>query len=448
MYWLSGRYVFLMLSLVSGILLSAQKSDWAWNRSWQSGIPEIELSHGINGLRNQFVSDYSKSPKSVSFPSNIDGPENVWAGFFDQNFVIFNRLQDYRYRFLIRALRGELDLNKTPATFDVIIRKPFWKHWTADFLVIIPLVIIIAIIVQTRERLLRKEKLLLEKAEKERTDEIIHQKDQIAQQRDAIELQKQKIEEINKNLGDSINYARRIQNAVFPPVRLLNELFPDNFLLFLPQQIVSGDFFWVTYYQGKKIVTVSDCTGHGVPGAFMSMLGITMLNELVHSMGITEPSEILNQLKNDIIRALRQEETEVIAGDGMEMALCVYDPVTSVLQYAGAFNPLVILRGGKLQVIDPDPMPVGLGAIREVKFNQHEFKMSKGDVIYLFSDGYADQFGGARSKKFSRRRFLEMLQEIHTLPMNTQKQNLTKTLQEWMKEEQQIDDITVMGIRF
>ena len=417
------------------------------NQSVGTG-PEIVLSPGRYNIRIQFIGVYLKDPASVSYQYQMEGLDNRWSGFFDQNFVIFNSLPDGRYRFMIRAMNGEGVVNETPVTFDILIRKPFWKHWTVYMLLIIVLVMIIYLIIQRRERLLQKEKHVLEKAVKERTEEVVLQKDKIEKQRDAIKIQKNKIEEINKNMGDSINYARRIQNAVFPPVRLLDELFPDNFLFFQPQQTVSGDFFWVTYYQGKKIVTVSDCTGHGVPGAFMSMLGITMLNELVHSMGITEPNEILNQLKNDIIKALRQDETEVIAGDGMDMTLCVYDPVTSVLQYAGAFNPLVIISNGKMQLIDADPMPVGLGAIREKKFNLHEIKIREGDVIYLFSDGYADQFGGERSKKFSRRRFLAMLQEIHTLPMNTQKQRLTKTLKAWMKKEQQIDDITVMGIRF
>lgn len=410
--------------------------------------PEIVLSHGRYSIRIQFIGVYLKDPASVSYQYQLEGLDNGWSEFFDQNFVLFNSLPDGRYRFMIRAMNAEGVVNETPVAFDIVIKKPFWKHWTFYLLVIVGLVMIITVIIQRRERMLQKEKQVLEKAVKERTHEVVLQKDKIKKQRDAIKAQKNRIEEINRNMGDSINYARRIQNAVFPPVRLLNELFPDNFLFFQPQQTVSGDFFWVTYYQGKKIVTVSDCTGHGVPGAFMSMLGITMLNELVHSTGITEPSEILNHLKNDVIKALRQDEAEIIAGDGMDMALCVYDPATSVLQYAGAFNPLVIISGGEMQVIDADPMPVGLGAIRERKFTQHEFKLSKGDVIYLFSDGYPDQFGGEKSKKFSRKRFLNLLQEIHKRPMKFQEQTLTKTLKDWMKDEQQIDDITVMGIRF
>jgi len=410
--------------------------------------PEIVLPHGRYNIRIQFIGVYLKDPASVSYQYQMEGLDNVWSDFFDQNFVLFNSLPDGRYRFMIRAMNGEGVINETPVDLDIVIRKPIWKHWTAYMLFIVLLVMIITAIIQRRERLLQKEKQVLEKAVKERTEEVVLQNDKIKKQRDAIKIQKNKIEEINKNMGDSINYARRIQNAVFPPVRLLNELFPDNFLIFQPQQTVSGDFFWVTYYQGKKIVTVSDCTGHGVPGAFMSMLGITMLNELVHTTGITEASEIMNHLKTDVIRALRQDETEIIAGDGMDMALCVYDPATSVLQYSGAFNPLVIFSEGNMQVIDADPMPVGLGAIRERKFNQHEFKMNKGDIIYLFSDGYTDQFGGEKGKKFSRRRFLDLLQEIHKRPMKFQEQRLTDTLRKWMKDEQQIDDITVMGIRF
>ena len=402
---------------------------------------EIILSPGRYNIRIQFIGVYLKNPRSVSYQYQLQGLDKGWSEFFDQDYVLFNSLHDGRYRFLVRAMSSEGVINEKPVAIDILIRRPLWKHWFFFIPAIAVFLLAIYWIIKQRERLLLKEKEVLENAVKERTEEVVLQKDQIEQQKD-------KIEEINKNMKDSIKYARRIQNAVFPPVRLLDELFPDNFLFFQPQQTVSGDFFWVTQYQGKRIVTVSDCTGHGVPGAFMSMLGLTLLNELVHTTGITEACEILNHLKNDIMKALRQDESEVIAGDGMDMTLCVYDPATSVLQYSGAFNPLVIFSNGEMQVINADPMPVGLGAIREVKFNQHDIKMNKGDVIYLFSDGYTDQFGGEKSKKFSRRRFLNMLQEIHTLPMEDQKQRLTDTLRDWMKEEQQIDDITVMGIRF
>jgi serine phosphatase RsbU (regulator of sigma subunit) len=211
---------------------------------------------------------------------------------------------------------------------------------------------------------------------------------------------------------------------------------------------VSGDFFWVARQNDLKVVTVSDCTGHGVPGAFMSMLGITLLNELVNNMKISQPQLVLNLLKNEIIHALRQEEGKESAADGMDMALCIYDPASSILQYAGGFNPLVLIRNSEVIQYKADPMPIGIGAIKGKDFTKHEIKIEKGDVIYLYSDGYEDQFGGERDKKFSRKRFRELLLQIHTLPMVDQKKTLEVTLDQWMDGREQIDDITVMGIRF
>jgi serine phosphatase RsbU (regulator of sigma subunit) len=235
---------------------------------------------------------------------------------------------------------------------------------------------------------------------------------------------------------------------VFPPNEHLTSLFPDSFIMNRPQYIVSGDFFWLAHKDKKKVVTVADCTGHGVPGAFMSMLGITLLNELVNTMGMVEADQILNKLKREIILALRQKSDSESSSDGMDMALCVYDPETSFLQYAGGFNPLILIREGELQFFKADPMPIGIGAITGRDFTKHEVKVRPGDVVYLYSDGYEDQFGGEKDKKFSRKRFRNLLLDIHSQPMSDQKRSLEKTLDSWMGGREQIDDITVMGIRF
>jgi serine phosphatase RsbU (regulator of sigma subunit) len=180
----------------------------------------------------------------------------------------------------------------------------------------------------------------------------------------------------------------------------------------------------------------------------MSMLGITLLNELVNTMGMVEADQILNKLKGEIIQALRQKSDSESSSDGMDMALCVYDPETSLLQYAGGFNPLILIREGKLQFFKADPMPIGIGAITGRGFTKHEMKVRAGDVVYLYSDGYEDQFGGEKDKKFSRKRFRNLLLDIHSQPMPDQKKRLEKTLDNWMDGREQIDDITVMGIRF
>jgi serine phosphatase RsbU (regulator of sigma subunit) len=290
--------------------------------------------------------------------------------------------------------------------------------------------------------------LKLEQAVQARTEEVVMQKKEIEEQHDAIKEQNEKIRLINTNMTDSITYARRIQRAVFPPEEHLGQLFRESFVMNRPKDIVSGDFFWLANKNGKKVISVSDCTGHGVPGAFMSMLGITLLNDLVNTRNILEPDTILNLLKNEIIRALRQKGKSDEATDGMDMALCVYDPAEAKLQYAGGFNPLVLLREGEITRIKADPMPIGIGAITGKEFTRHELEVRKGDVIYLYTDGYEDQFGGDKNKKFSRKRFRELLLNIHTLTMPEQKRTLESTLDQWMEGVEQIDDITVLGIRF
>ena len=249
-------------------------------------------------------------------------------------------------------------------------------------------------------------------------------------------------------MTDSITYARRIQEAVFMPPEDLVKIFPLSFVMNRPQSIVSGDFFWFTESNGKQFVTVADCTGHGVPGALMSMLGITLLNEIVNTQGIIESDEILNKLKLEIIDALRQKDNVDSTPDSMDMALIVYDPSSSSLQYSGGFSPLVLIRNGEFEMIKADPMPVGIDALAERDFTKHELEIKKGDQIYLYSDGYEDQFGGAEDKKFSRKRFRELLEDIHMLPLEDQKIRLEIKLEVWMDGRDQIDDVTVLGIRF
>ena len=180
----------------------------------------------------------------------------------------------------------------------------------------------------------------------------------------------------------------------------------------------------------------------------MSMLGITLLNEIVNNQHCVEADQILNKLKQEIITALRQKGTSESASDGMDMALCVFDPSDSKLQYAGGFNPLLLVREGAIELFKADPMPIGIGAISGKDFTRHDLKILKGDVVYLFSDGYEDQFGGEKDKKFSRKRFRNLLLDIHARSMAEQKKSLEKTLDQWMDGREQIDDITVMGIRF
>jgi serine phosphatase RsbU (regulator of sigma subunit) len=255
------------------------------------------------------------------------------------------------------------------------------------------------------------------------------------------------INDKNANITSSIEYASQIQHAVLPPIELIDNLLPDNFILSNPKDIVSGDFFWFAEKDNKIVVTIADCTGHGVPGAFMSLLGITLLNEIVNSEGITRSDAIVTRLFERVIHSLKQSRKDIPTSDGMDIALCVLDQHQKRIQFTGSMSALVYISDGKLEVIKSDQLSINVLYGNYGPFTTKEINYRKGDIIYMFSDGYPDQFGGNYDKKFLSQNFYLMLLEIHKLPMLSQRELLEKRLYEWMKGNTQTDDITVMGIR-
>lgn len=264
-------------------------------------------------------------------------------------------------------------------------------------------------------------------------------------------LEKRKTNKIlaekNKNITESITYARKIQSAVLPPEDLINKMLPEHFILYLPRDIVSGDFYWITRIDNKTIVAAADCTGHGVPGAFMSVLGFTLLNEVVGDLEELKPNLILNKLRYKVKNALRQEGNVYEAQDGIDIAICLIDQEKLTLEYSGAHNPMVIIKNGELVKIKGDRMPVGFQIKEDESFTNHKIDFSKGDMLYLYSDGYIDQFGGENGNRFKTGKFERILGNIYTKPVTHQKNYLEKTLLNWKGDYDQIDDILVMGIR-
>jgi serine phosphatase RsbU (regulator of sigma subunit) len=291
-----------------------------------------------------------------------------------------------------------------------------------------------------REQRLLTEKRILEEKVRERTSEIQSQKNQIESQRDIIK-------EKNASITSSIKYASHIQNAILPPTDLIDKLFPENFILSKPKDIVSGDFYWMTEKGKKIVITVADCTGHGVPGAFMSLLGITSLNEIVNIEGITKSIDIVKKLRERVIHSLQQGRKDVPITDGMDIALCVFDQERKIVQYTGGMNDLIYIRNGKLSVIKADHSSVCAFIENTGTFTMKEFEYLPGDVFYLFTDGFQDQFGGNYDKKYLSLHFRLTLLEIHKQPLSAQKEILERKLKEWMNDEVQTDDITVIGIR-
>jgi CheY-like chemotaxis protein/serine phosphatase RsbU (regulator of sigma subunit) len=303
------------------------------------------------------------------------------------------------------------------------------------------LFILILFYLQNRHRKRANKKL------QEQNTEIEQQKLEIEQQRDLANKQK-------KNLTDSIQYARRIQSAVIPRQETLHNHFKDSFIMYRPRDIVSGDFYWFAQKDNLFILAAADCTGHGVPGAFMSMLGVAYLNEIVNKIAINQhinalnSDEILNQLREKVITSLHQSENIRDPKDGMDIALCIIDFEKKKLQFSGAYNPLIIIRNNELLRFNADKMPVSFHQRKDQPFSRHNIDLTENDCLYIFSDGYVDQFGGPRGMKFLMKQFSQMLLDIHHNPMQEQKAIIEQKFDEWRDEYSQIDDVLVIGFKF
>lgn len=250
-----------------------------------------------------------------------------------------------------------------------------------------------------------------------------------------------------KQITDSIEYASRIQTAILPPSDYIRKFIPEHFILYKPRDIVSGDFYWITHKDNKTIIAVVDCTGHGVPGAFMSMLGFAFLNEIVNKETELKASSILNQLRNYVKASLHQTGKEGEAKDGMDIALCIIDPDNLTMQYSGAYNPLYLIRNKEFISLKADRMPIGIYINEKESFTNHIIEIQKDDVIYIFTDGYIDQFGGSDMQKFKMVNFRKLLISIKEKPLDKQKQILEQKFTDWRGTCEQIDDVLVMGIK-
>ena len=259
------------------------------------------------------------------------------------------------------------------------------------------------------------------------------------------------VEQQKKEMTDSIVYAKRIQTVLLPEKAFINEILNDYFVLFQPRDIVSGDFYWISAKKEKTLVAVADCTGHGVPGAFMSIMGINFLNTIVQNDSL-HADMILNQLREQVIKTLKQTGKEMENQDGMDMALCIIDWENARIEYAGANMPLILVRStasspNELIEVSADHMPIGIYETVAKSFTRQLIPIMPGDSIYLFSDGYCDQFGGDNLKKFKKKNLKKLLSDIHSLSMTEQKKILVRNLEDWQGDLPQVDDILMLGIK-
>jgi phosphoserine phosphatase RsbU/P len=276
---------------------------------------------------------------------------------------------------------------------------------------------------------------------------ISQQKEEIEEKHRKVKQQHDIIAEQQADITGDIRYAKRIQNSVLPTQESLNEIIPEHFILNIPRNIVSGDFYWVGKHVNKRVIAAVDCTGHGISGALMTMAGTAFLNDIMGKSANLNPDEVLFELRKMVMHLLKQKGEEGEASDGMDISLTMISPDNKKLYFAGANNPLYLVRNNNIEIIKGDRMPIGIHLNFQRPFTLIELDVKKGDMVYLFSDGYADQFGGERNKKFRYKSFQDLLLEIHRKPLDQQKTILEKTIIDWKGNHNQVDDILVLGYK-
>ena len=448
---------------------------------------EVILPYNKYKIEIKYKAVTNQFPGEINYSYILVGFNKEWSSYKNDRSIIYENLPYGKYTFKLKALlKNHKVIESAPIYFE--IKQPWYTRWVVRVAALILIFILLFLIYKWRTRALLKRQKILEQIVKERTakiqqqnemlqqqkdeitfqcdtviqqkdeiefknselhqanEEITTQRDEITAQRDIVTDQKNKIEKIHHEISQSINYATLIQIATLPEPALLDQYISEHFVLFKPKDKVSGDFYWWAKIENNLIITVADSTGHGVPGAFMSMLGTSFLREIVVKEYITRPALILKRMRKEIIHALKQKGGYGEQKDGMDMALISINIETMEMQFAGANNPIYFIRNGEFKEYKGDKMPVAIYENMQ-DYSNFDINLQKGDCLYLMSDGYQDQFGGPNRKKFLSKKLKNLLAANSQKSMAEQKEILETNIIEWMDNGEQIDDITIMGIR-
>ncbi|TCO04053.1 two-component regulator propeller domain-containing protein [Natronoflexus pectinivorans] len=385
---------------------------------------------------NYAAMDFAQ-PHKNSFKVKLVGYDKTWRPLTRNNSVVFSNLLPGKYKFMVLGSNNDLIWSEAPFEMKIEITPPIWMTNYAYAFYLLMIIFLIQMIINYRIRHYKKvNRSLTEK----NVDKI------------RLEQQREALTRINQNLTDSINYATRIQSAMIPSEKVFRSVFPQSFIYFRPRDLVSGDFYWMHKDGHKLYVAVVDCTGHGVPGAFMSIIGMDLLKNIITGKKIDSPAQVLKQLSLELDATLRKNDQSLFGSetikDGMDMGLCVIDTQKREIEFAGAVNGLYLIRNNELLTYKGDRFAIGRfneGNIPE--YTSKRIELMEDDIIYLFTDGYVDQFGGAEKKKFKYRRFRHLLLNIHKLHPDDQKAILHQKFEEWRNGEDQVDDILIVGLK-
>jgi serine phosphatase RsbU (regulator of sigma subunit) len=388
-------------------------------------LSDVVFERGDNVINFEIIAPAFLKQNITEYQYYIEKIMTEWSGWSTQNKYSKAISKPGEYTLLIRSRNMWGDVGET-VSLPFVIKAPFTQTTLFFLLVIIFFLAVFLLIVRFREKQFQEKNALLEDKVRERTAQIEAQKEEIT---------------------SSIEYASRIQMAMLPVTDLFSETFSEYFILFKPRDIVSGDFYWIGQNKENIFLTVADCTGHGVPGAFMSTLGISALNEIITHNKNLQANAVLNLLREKIKTSLHQTGKEGEAADGMDISLCIIDRQRKKIQFSGAYNPLYVFNNGDIKEYKADRMPIGIHYGEEPSFTNYEINVSKGDVIYLLSDGLTDQFGGPEGNKFKKAYLKKLLTDIHFWPLPDQKNLIEKEFLSWKGKNEQVDDITVVGVK-
>lgn len=391
------------------------------------------LEYDQNNISFNYSGQYWLDPNEIKFSYKLNGFDEDWFVGNSNNQANYTNLPYGAYIFQLKAA---VDTKESEVfTFSFEINRPWWHTWWARTLYVFSGLLLLVGIIRARTAQLKHRQKELEEEVNKATKEIRDQRDEIAHQRD-------EIEEAHREITDSIAYAKRIQSAILPPDKLVKEYIKQSFILYKPKDVVAGDFYWMEPLSEGVLFAAADCTGHGVPGAMVSVVCNNALNRAVREFALTDPGKILDKCRELVLEEFEKSDDEV--KDGMDVALCLLKG--KQIQYAGAHNPLWIVRNGELIEVKADKQPIGRFD-ELVPFTSHNVQLEDGDCIYIFSDGYVDQFGGERGKKFKSKAFKELLISITELPMDEQRSRIDEEFENWRGNLEQVDDICVIGVK-
>ncbi len=404
------------------------------NDSLYSSIENISLPYGEFKLVFKFIGVSLKNPVKVNYQYYLEGYESEWNELTTTSIKDYGKIGPGDYIFKVKCFNSDGFGGTTILECKISIDKPVWLKWWFIATCILSTLLLVRFIILRRERYLRENQERLKQALDERTKEVVEQKELL--------------EEKNKDITASIQYARNIQKAMLPPIDSLKTYFEDAFVYYKPRDIVSGDFYWVEKYESTIVVSCADCTGHGVPGAFMSLIGSTLLKEVSSKKVVQSSKDVLIHLDSELSRMLNKQESVAIE-DGMDISVFDYNIETRILKMASANRPILFHHKGEWLELKGDRLSIGGSSLTENKvFSLYEFTVVPGDAIYMFSDGITDQFGGENGKKLKRSGLYNWIKATHGKKMDEQRTNIRNNFHSWKGELEQIDDIIVIGIKF